>query len=535
MKPYQILLFTVAILFILLGLVYIFPADGIKIGEEGKLTFVTPKELFEQKKVNYEDIDEILKDTAMEAANLPVIYNSQVENNFNDSLKYKPPQIGGLVETVSVQIGDLMQVSHPILYPSGNKQVLYSFFDAIKSNKELVRIIHYGDSQIEGDRVTDFIRNQLQLQFGGTGIGMISTKQAYNYDRSIKHRHSPNWRRYTLKEHARYIKGRRFGAQLSFTRFAPLTYMDESVFTEPDSLLVDTVFETRHGAEVEQDAEELKKITNPESGYIYKAWLRFTAKQKTYETNRRYSYCSVYYAFNKKPVSIEVFADKQLVAKKMLSPTNTLSRVVFEVNSPEQLEMRFAGPDSPNFYGISFDGRNGIAVDNVPMRGSAGTIFTSANFEFLKRMYEMMNVKLLILQFGGNVTPYITSNYDYYQKMFSSQLEAFRKILPNASIIVIGPADMSRNAGGQFVSYPNIPDIRDALQRAAFNNGAAFWDMYEAMGGKNSMPSWVYANPPLATKDFTHFTHLGAEVIGRMFYNALISEYNQYMSNGKYQ
>jgi hypothetical protein len=92
----------------------------------------------------------------------------------------------------------------------------------------------------------------------------------------------------------------------------------------------------------------------------------------------------------------------------------------------------------------------------------------------------------------------------------------------------MGVTDMSRKEGGQYESYPNIPKIRDAQKNAAFRAGCAFWDSYQAMGGKNSMPSWVFADPPLARKDFTHFTYKGSVVISKMFYKALIRDYRKY-------
>jgi lysophospholipase L1-like esterase len=55
--------------------------------------------------------------------------------------------------------------------------------------------------------------------------------------------------------------------------------------------------------------------------------------------------------------------------------------------------------------------------------------------------------------------------------------------------------------------------------------GCAFWDLYQAMGGKNSMVQWVNATPSLAEKDFTHFNFRGARIIGEMLYNAIIKEY----------
>jgi lysophospholipase L1-like esterase len=50
--------------------------------------------------------------------------------------------------------------------------------------------------------------------------------------------------------------------------------------------------------------------------------------------------------------------------------------------------------------------------------------------------------------------------------------------------------------------------------------------MYSAMGGRNSMPSWVKAQPSLAVSDYVHFNHRGARVISEMFTNSLLSEYS---------
>jgi lysophospholipase L1-like esterase len=49
------------------------------------------------------------------------------------------------------------------------------------------------------------------------------------------------------------------------------------------------------------------------------------------------------------------------------------------------------------------------------------------------------------------------------------------------------------------------------------------------MGGHNSMPSWVNAQPELARPDYVHFSARGARLVANMFYNALILEYNNYL------
>jgi lysophospholipase L1-like esterase len=87
---------------------------------------------------------------------------------------------------------------------------------------------------------------------------------------------------------------------------------------------------------------------------------------------------------------------------------------------------------------------------------------------------------------------------------------------------------MSIKEGTNFVSYPLLEKVIEAMKTAAFNQGVAFWDMYKAMGGKNSMPAWV--NAGLATTDYTHFTSKGAVVIANMLNNAIMYEYQNYIT-----
>jgi lysophospholipase L1-like esterase len=145
----------------------------------------------------------------------------------------------------------------------------------------------------------------------------------------------------------------------------------------------------------------------------------------------------------------------------------------------------------------------------------------------LQQQIKALNVKFIILQFGVNVVPHLTQNYTFYEEQLYNQLELLKSVAPKVSILVVGVSDMSRKQGEDYVSYPNIEAIRDAQRRAAFKAGCAFWDLYEAMGGKNSMPSWVLADPPLANKDFTHFTPKGARLVSEMLYKALMTAYEE--------
>jgi hypothetical protein len=144
-------------------------------------------------------------------------------------------------------------------------------------------------------------------------------------------------------------------------------------------------------------------------------------------------------------------------------------------------------------------------------------------------MYRALNARLLILQFGVNVVPSEADDFTFYGNSLYVQLCQLKRLDPDLSIIVIGVSDASRKNGDTYESYPSVEKILAAQKAAALKAGCAFWDLYSAMGGKNSMPSWVLAKEPLATTDFLHFNYSGARIVGKMFYSALINDYNEFI------
>jgi lysophospholipase L1-like esterase len=181
-----------------------------------------------------------------------------------------------------------------------------------------------------------------------------------------------------------------------------------------------------------------------------------------------------------------------------------------------------------NFTVLRWDCNSGVVIDNMPFRGSSGTEFARMNKELLRSQFAALNVKFIILQFGVNVVPYVIKDYSYYERQFYAQLKILREVAPDANILVVGVSDMSRKEGEVYTTYPNVEKIRDAQRKAAFRAGCAFWDLYTAMGGKDSMPSWVQAKPALANKDFTHFTPKGAQIVAEMLFKSLMFEYEKF-------
>ena len=207
-----------------------------------------------------------------------------------------------------------------------------------------------------------------------------------------------------------------------------------------------------------------------------------------------------------------------------------LSRAVFELpDSSAKASVSISG--HADIYGILLDTDKGVRMDNMAMRGCSGLVFTAMDANQLKTFYRTENVRLILLQYGGNTVPYLSSGkaISGYAASVRRQIRHIRGLAPEATIIFVGPSDMSTTVEGKRQTYPKLPDIVDSLRTAAMAEGAAYWDIYGAMGGRNSMVDWVGATPPLAGSDYVHFTPRGSARVGEMFSDSFLLYYDYYL------
>lgn len=485
-KPNITVLFLLSVLTLLLIIASIFPEKGIPLAGSLRLRFVSPKDIFTDNQAEYADISDIIGTHAILSDSLLAEMGMAEEDETT-------------WDTVRANADSLRKSICRLQLPKNDKKILYNAFRSFEnaaSAPKPVRIMHYGDSQIEGDRITSFIRNRLQKKFGGMGPGLVPVEQVYDFSYSILQDNSNNWIRYTLYGNRdTTLNHNRYGALASFCRFSP------------------------YGSDTLSDNS-------------YEAWVSFAPSSYSYANTRNFRLCRVFYSHNNEPFGAELYQDEALSDADIFPVSQSLQTIRWVFDEPSNnIRIAFHGASSPEIYGIALDDLAGIAVDNIPMRGNSGLVFTKMDKKLLQQHFKELNVKLVILQFGGNVVPHVTTDYSYYERLFAAQIRRIHQVAPDVSVIVIGVADMSIKERNRFVSYPNIEKVRNALKKASLESGAAYWDLYEAMGGKNSMPSWVFANPPLASSDFVHFNPKGARIIANMFYNALMFEYNQYKKN----
>jgi lysophospholipase L1-like esterase len=364
------------------------------------------------------------------------------------------------------------------------------FFKALQeaaTKGEKISIFHYGDSQIEGDRMTGYIRQRIQQQFGGMGPGLIPAYNVYN-TQSFKQNVSPNFQRFTAFWPPK-LASKKYGALLSAATFA-----------------VDTA--------------------KANKGLPTEAWVDLQASASAFTRARAFSQVKCYYNSCYKPCSVKIYENNKLIHEDSLIKDGAAHELSLNFPStPGKLRFVFSSMKSPVFTGFSLEGDVGVQVVNVAMRGSSGHDLSSSDWSMFKSMHQQANTKLFILQFGGNSVHAFrdSSAVRYYVSSLKNRIAYIQKQVPGAAILVIGPSDMSRLNEGVFETYPYLPYTVERMKKMCAESGAAFWDLYTAMGGYNSMPTWVAQG--LAGKDYVHFSPRGASIASQKFYDAFSAAY----------
>jgi len=474
MHPAKTFLALLATMLALFGIMAAFPVDGIEIGSI-KFQFPNAEEFFE-------DIDPMKTESERELTHL--LEDTTIILTTADSLK------------MHQKLDSIKEAKKKLQFVDASNPSLSKFFEVLQmARQRKVRVMHFGDSQIEGDRITGYLRNKLQTEFTGFGGGLFPivpvAPQLF-----VNINYSENWKRYSgFGKKDSTVKHMKYGALMSFSRFAPI---------EPS------------------DTAE------------YEGWVTIRKPHKSYGRTKTYHQLKVYYGNVKGTVTYQVWVDGDLRISDTLLTGALLGDIFLEMeNTPEEIKIEFKGNDSPDIYGISLEGNTGVVMDNIPLRGSSGTIFKRQDRALLQSMFTELKPSLILLEFGGNTVPYINGQEEClnYGNWFKAQIKLLKRMNPEAAIILIGPSDMASKIKTEYRTRTYLPYVRDVLKQAAMESNCVFWDMYEAMGGLNSMIKWVKAEPPLAAKDYTHFTPKGAKKIASLFYQQLMEKHEDYNMN----
>lgn len=336
------------------------------------------------------------------------------------------------------------------------------------SGDSLVRIIFYGDSQLEGDFITKPIRDTLQYLYGGAGIGFMPAEMYFNSTEKV------------------------------------------AIYT----------------SDFEKEMVAYKGSTQIQYGLYGRCFVPKASSGQLTIKNRnashRFTKLKILYSGN---AALQVKADDQQLQNFGLSANVAEVQSMNVQHDSKEISLVFSGSNKLKLYGLLLDPDNGVVVDHVAFRGNLNLMFNRFGDESVNQMADFIKPSLVVLQFGLNVIPDIREDYHDYQVAVERDIQLLKNLYPGLSIIVVGAPDMAHKVDGVLTPYAHIHKIVQAQKLAAENQQVAFWNMRQAMGGPGSVIDWV--DNDFARTDYAHLNEQGAQKIARIFSRDLLTIINK--------
>ena len=245
----------------------------------------------------------------------------------------------------------------------------------------LVRIAVFGDSFIEADIFTADLREMLQKQFGGCGVGFVTiTSMTSGYRPTVRH---------------------------TFGGWSSHAVTDSVYFDKKKQGISGHYFVPRNGAYVELRGQNK-----------YASLL---------DTCQR---ASIFF-HNRDSVLLSARVNKGENKNYSLGPSDGLQQIQVD-GRIGSIRWTVDRADSTLFYGLAMDGKKGIILDNFSLRGSSGLSLRGIPSQMLKQFNRQRPYDLIILEYGLNVATERGRNYDNYQKGTAHSYRAFERMFPTS-------------------------------------------------------------------------------------------------------
>lgn len=362
-------------------------------------------------------------------------------------------------------------------------QHLVSFYKKLNQiengDNTKIRIAFFGDSMNDGDMIVKDFRANFQDRFGGEGVGFVNiTSESAASRGTIKHLYSQKWKSYSF-----------VNTKNLFTAFG----ISGNVFFPKDTTATNWVsFEA-------SKINHLTELSNP---------TLFYGKS---ESNQG---------------QVVVINGKDTIYKN-LNPIQLVNEISLG-NTSQKLKLDFKRAGNIPFYGVDFSGRKGVYVDNFSNRGNSGLPIANIKPEVLSGFNKDLHYDLIVLQYGTNVLGYGTKNFSWYENKMKKVLTHLQEAMPNVPILIISIADKATKYDSKMqTDSAVVPLVKSQLNYAKQSN-ATFINLFQLMGGENSMVKWADEDPAKANKDYTHLNFRGSKFVSDLIYNKIMLGYDEY-------
>ena len=185
----------------------------------------------------------------------------------------------------------------------------------------------------------------------------------------------------------------------------------------------------------------------------------------------------------------------------------------------DYLRVGFRGyPGKFTLKGLYLDNpTEGLTVSEAGVNGAATSSFLKC--EDFTRDLKLVKPDLVIFSIGINDLQGVDFDARRFVSNYGKLVQLVRHANPHCAFIFTSCNDSWKNGR----SNPFGARAQQAFEEISAGCDAAFWDLYDIMGGAGSMDRWVTAG--LARPDHIHFTPEGYAILGNLLFNALMDTY----------
>jgi lysophospholipase L1-like esterase len=348
----------------------------------------------------------------------------------------------------------------------------FNALDALKADScKTLSIVHIGDSHIQADYFSGMLRVLLQEKFGNAGRGLI------------------------------------FPYHIAHTN-EPVSYSSSSL----------------------NEWKGVRNVINPNGIDIGISGISaFSGSDNPGFSIKIRNQKGMNYAFNKVELfskasdreNTRLLSDGRMTVAEQKNDTYVS---VFNLqDTTQKIDFHFSTFNSVDIHGLVLsNGQPGIIYHSIGVNGASFKSYNSTTL-FIEQL-SYLKPDLIIISLGTNESYANKFTIAEFDEQANAFMEALKKSCSPCSILLTTPADNYKFKKGKPVNNDNPGIIGNYLKAYAAQKQYAVWDLYEIMGGKESMKHWKKQG--LSTKDYVHFTRKGYELQGSLLFEAIMNRYN---------
>jgi lysophospholipase L1-like esterase len=390
----------------------------------------------------------------------------------------------------AVDVAELARLSGSVAIEDPTGHALDAFFASLSKTEAreegaVTRVLHYGDSIITSDLVSGTLRRKFQARFGDAGHGfiLIANPWEWYFHNDVVHTASEGW----------------------------------SVKRIVGPLARDGLYGLG-GVSFHAESAASAYFATTDKGDFGTKVSRF----------------DVYYLEQPGGGDVMLTVPGKPAERLSTRGPKRVSRVhsVAVPDGRAWLSLKTWGNGDTRLFGVAME-RDvpGVAYDALGANGARARLLSGMNGEHWREQMALRKPALVILQYGTNESedPWSSSHAEAeYKKHLGALLEKVIAAADGASVLVASPLDRAEREDGKLRTKPAVKKIVSAQREVALAHGCAFWSTFDAMGGEGAMARWVKTKPPLGSGDYTHPTPAGADLVGDLFFKALMASFEAY-------